>query len=467
MKAMKKQVTDFFEGQQIAILGYGKESQSSIRLIRSFFPRLSIDIWDEGAKPETVRNLDEFTHFHAEVKFKKVDFRHFDLVLTSPGIPPRKLPAHLIKGKNLYGQSELFLRWFGTQTIGITGTKGKSTTTSLIYHILKNAGRKVLLGGNIGVPLFDLIAKIEEDTIVVAELSCHQLNGIKVSPHIAVLLNLYEEHLDYYKSTENYYRSKLPIYINQYENDILIYNADDKTIKLFLDESDVPHHKVSYAIRKKNADLFIQEGKVLTELVRGNPFEPKTKLLGAFNQYNILPSIAVAAHLKISKKEILDGLKSYAPLAHRLQYLGVVNGVKYVNDSISTIPQATIAAVKALDGVGSLILGGFDRKIDYQVLEDFLPKSRIPVIVFFDQVGIRVYDALVKKNPKYISRVKSLVTKDFLEAIQFCLNHTPDKMYCLLSPAASSYGIFKNFEERGNQFRKLILKLSKQKKFTS
>jgi len=465
MKAMKKQVADFFAGKQIAILGYGKESRSSIRLIRSFYPSLPIDIWDESDAPHNTAVLDNFTSYHGAVKFKKVNFRPFDIVLTSPGIPPRKIPAHLLKSGCLYGQSELFLTWFGAQTIGVTGTKGKSTTTSLIYHVLKKAGRKVLLGGNIGVPLFDLIPKLRKDTYVVAELSCHQLNGIKASPHLAVLLNLYEEHLDYYNTVEKYFESKLSIFQNQEQDDILIYNYDDDRIKSYLKESRKNHRTISYSIRKKRADLYFQEGNVVTELVRGKPFIAKSKLLGAINKYNILPAIAVASLLKLSKNEILSGLKSFVPLEHRLQYLGKVKNIHFVNDSISTIPQATMAAVEAIEEVGSLIIGGHDRMVDYQELVKFLPKQKISAIVFFDKAGSRIFQDLQKQYPKFVKRIKYIVTSDFEKAMQFCFEHTPLEKYCLLSPAASSYGIFKNFEERGTKFRKLILKQSKAKKF--
>ena len=463
MRAIERQVAKFFEGKKIALLGYGQESKSSLRLIRSYWPKAKVDIWNEGDTDTSTQN--RYTHFHSNVKFKKVDFSVYDVVLSSPGIPPRKLPSSLQQGGKLFGQSELFLKWFGQQTIGITGTKGKSTTTSLIYHLLKHAKRKVLLGGNIGVPLFDLIPKIQPNTFVVAELSCHQLNDIAHSPHIAVLLNLYEEHLDYYKTVEKYFASKLSIFENQKKKDILIYNDDDVRIKDYLKKSETQQERLVYSLKSKKASIHLEKDRVMTQLVRGNPFAVESKLLGRFNYYNILPAIAVAASLKVKKQTILDGLATYRPLAHRLQYLGKVNGVKFVNDSISTIPQATIAAVKALKKIGTLILGGYDRKIDYESLIAFLPKHKIKNIVFFDKAGKRIYRELQKKNPKFLTSTNTLVTSNFSKTVQFCLDHTASESYCLMSPAASSYGIFKNFEERGRIFEKNILELSGLKKF--
>ena len=464
MRAIEKQVAKFFEGKKIALLGYGQESKSSLRLIRSYWPKLKVDIWNEGDSDTSEQN--RYTRFHSSVKFKKVDFIDYDVVLSSPGIPRYKLPASLKQSGKLYGQSELFLSWFAAQTIGITGTKGKSTTTSLIFHILQKAKLKVLLGGNIGVPLFDLIPKIKSKTFIVAELSCHQLNGIAHSPHIAVLLNLYEEHLDYYKTAEKYFTSKLSIFKNQKKDDLLIYNYDDARIKMYLKNSAAQQNKVSYSLKSKKASLHLEKDCVLTSLLRGNPFIVESRLLGRFNHYNILPAIGVAASLKLKKQAIIDGITSYKPLPHRLQYLGKVNDIRFVNDSISTIPQATIAAVKALKKVGSLIIGGYDRKINYESLLAFLPTQKIKHIVFFDKAGKRIYKELKTENPNFLLRTNSILTSDFEKAVQFCLDYTPRETYCLMSPAASSYGIFKNFEERGRIFEQSILKLSVCKKFT-
>ena len=463
MRAIEKQVAKFFEGKKIALLGYGQESKSSLQLIRFYWPKVKIDIWNEGDSDTSEQN--RYTRFHSGIKFKKVDFTDYDVVLSSPGIPRYKLPVALQKSGKLYGQSELFLSWFGAQTIGITGTKGKSTTTSLIYHLLKQAKLKVLLGGNIGVPLFDLIPKIKPNTFVVAELSCHQLNGIAHSPRIGVMLNLYEEHLDYYKTAEKYFASKLSIFENQKKEDFFIFNYDDARIKSYLKKSDTGQNRISYSLKSKKADLHLEKNCIKTSLLRGKPFMAESRLLGRFNYYNILPAIGVAASLKVKKNIIIEGLASYKPLSHRLQFLGKVNDIKFVNDSISTIPQATIAAVQALKKVGSLIIGGNDRKINYESLIAFLPTQKIKHIVFFDKAGKRIYKELKKENPVFLDQTNSIVTSDFEKAVQFCLDFTPRETYCLMSPAASSYGIFKNFEERGRIFEQYILKLSGRKKF--
>ena len=465
MRAIHKRIANFFADKKIALLGFGKEGQSSLKFIRKYHPKLPVVILDERKDKPKGLNLDRWTIFIEGAKFKKIKKDDFDLVLSSPGIPPKKLPAALLKSDKLYGQAELFLQWFGWQTIGVTGTKGKSTSSSLTYHLLKKAGVKVFLGGNIGVPLFDLIPKLNQKSYVVAELSCHQLNRSKTSPHIGILLNLFEEHLDYYKSKEDYFASKLSIFKYQQDGDTLIYNFDDKRIKKYLKLHKTNQEKMSYSFKTAKANLYVEVQNLYTDMLRGKAFALKTNLLGDINHYNIMPAVAVAATLKISKTEIKKHLATFQPLAHRLQYLGQINNIHFVNDSISTIPEATQAAVKALENVGCLFLGGMDRGVNYIELVKFLKSQKIKNIVFFDKAGKRMYEEYQKMYPKQIEKISYLVTEDFKRAVQFCLDNSPKNSYCLLSPAASSYGIFKNFEDRGSQFSKFVLKLSKHKKF--
>jgi len=465
MKAIHKQIANFFTDKRIALLGLGKEGVSSLEFIRSYHPRLPIDIYDERSELPNSYKLDRWSTFYGGAKFKKLKVEDYDLVLTSPGIPPRKLPAALLNSNKLFGQAELFLQWFGWQTIGITGTKGKSTTSSLTYHLLKKAKFKVFLGGNIGVPLFDLIPKLSNKSYVVAELSCHQLHQSSSSPHIGILLNLFAEHLDYYKTKEAYFRAKLPIFKFQKSDDLFIYNVDDKHIVKYLKNANTPQNKISYSLKNKKADLCITENTLSTSLLRGNDFVVQSNLLGRINYYNVMPAIAVAALLKIKKNEIKKHLQSFQPLPHRLEYLGQVNNILFVNDSISTIPEATQAAILALEKIGSLFLGGMDRGVAYGELIKFLKKKRINNIVFFDKAGKRMYLEYRKQFSVQLEKLNYLVTSDLSEAVAFFLEHTPSDSYCLLSPAASSYGLFKNFEDRGAQFSKLILQISKSKKF--
>jgi len=462
MKFTPKQVKVSLFSKKIAIIGFGLEGRSSYKFIRSIDKKNIISIYDNADIDESIFCKDKQVNLFAKSKLKKVDFESYDLLLKSPGVPFSKIKKKY--HNKIEGQASLFLKWFGDQTIGITGTKGKSTCSSLCYHLLKEGGINVLLGGNIGVPLFDLIPKVKKDTWVVAELSCHQLFNIDQSPHIAVLLNLFEEHLDYYKSVDQYFRSKVNIFKHQKEEDVLIYNFDDTEIKKYIKE--VGHAKLtSYSLRNKKADLSIVKDKLSSKLFRGKDKAIESKLIGKINYYNIMPAIAVANVAGLSKTKIFDGLKTFKPLPHRLEYLGKVEGVSFVNDSISTIPQSSIAAVKAVGKVGALILGGQDRGIDYDPLIQFLLKKKINNLVFFDRSGLRMYELLMAAEPQLETTRNVFVTDEFRKVVKFCLFHTKSGQVCLLSPASPSYGKFKNFIDRGNKFKSLILEISQAENF--
>ena len=457
---MRKQIDNFFKAKKIAILGFGREGKSSLTLLRKLKSDHQVNIYDERVISRS--GLDKTINTFEEVNFSKIDFSSYDVLLKSPGVPFLKFKKKFYS--KIESQTSLFLNWYGNQTIGITGTKGKSTTTSLCHHLLKEAGMKVLLGGNIGTPLFDLIPKINKNSLVVAELSCHQLFKIKYSPRIAVLLNLYEEHLDYYKDADEYFRSKLNIYLHQKEDGHLISNQDDSRLKDYLNEQD-PIHSLSYSLKSKKADFYVNaSGELVTELFRGKAKKIECKLLGKINYYNIMPALAVGQLCGIAKTSLFESLKKFEPLPHRLEYIGRFNGIDFVNDSISTIPQASIAAVEALEKVDTLILGGFDRGIDYTPIEDYLLKHKISNLIFFDASGKRMYENILSKKEDFDQLRNTLVTNDFEACIQFCLEHTAKGKICLLSPASSSYGIFKNFEDRGERFKETLIRFTKPPK---
>ena len=462
MKFTRKQVKDSLSSKKIALIGFGLEGKSSYKFIRTIDKNNVISIYDGAEIDKNFFSKDKKVKLFPKSKLRKISFETYDLVIKSPGVPFSKiLKKYHYK---IEGQASLFLKWYGDQTIGVTGTKGKSTCSSLCFHLLKEAGKNVFLGGNIGVPLFDLIPKIKKATWIVAELSCHQLFKIDYSPHIAILLNLFEEHLDYYKSVEEYFNSKLNIYKHQSEDDLLIYNLDDAEINNYLKKG-VSSKVFTYSLSNKKADFRIVKNKLSSKLLRGKDKEIKSNLLGRINYYNIMPVIAVAKELGISKTDIFKALKTFVPLSHRLEYLGKVEGVSYVNDSISTIPQASIAAVKAIGKVGTLILGGQDRGIDYHPLIKFLLKKKINNLIFFDKSGERMYQSLLKEAPQLESIRNVFITNDFRKVIKFCLYHTKAGQVCLLSPASPSYGKFKNFIDRGNKFKSLILEISQSEKF--
>src|SRR5574344_1134929 len=232
---MKKEIIlDQLKDKKIIIVGFGREGVSSYKFIRKHFPTMPLTIADKSPLIHVEDfQEDKYLTIVAGPEYDQ-NLNNYDLILKSPGVNINTI-NYFIPQEKFDSQTNLFLQAYGDKTIGVTGTKGKSTTASLIYHILSNTMGNSILAGNIGIPFFDMIDQINDDTTIVAELSAHQLEFAHNAPHIGILLNIYQEHLDHFNSFNKYQIAKMNITINQTENDILIYNYDDRYISKLLD----------------------------------------------------------------------------------------------------------------------------------------------------------------------------------------------------------------------------------------
>jgi len=460
---MIEKLKSAFEQKSVALLGFGREGRSTYLLFRKAFPHKTLVIIDEN---DTIRN-DELLKSDPDVQFitgtgcmQAID--RFDIAIKSPGIPSNSLPAQL-KHVGITSQTDIFLRYFGHQVIGITGTKGKSTTSSLVYHILKNAGLNTLFVGNIGIPPFNCIDEITQDTNIVMELSSHQLEYVFHSPHIAVLLNLFQEHLDHYRSFEEYQFAKLNIAKYQGNDDYFIYNHDNvllrnlilrvlKTEQKLLPLSLEPSAGTAIHISGSEIEMILDN--IVSKLYDTTLGQP---LQGHHNLYNIMTAAAACYLQGVSPEHISEGIRSFKGLEHRIEPVGEYDGIMWYNDSIATIPEATIEAVKTLQNVDTLILGGFDRGIDYHVLYPFLNSSTISNIIFVGEAGKRMKNEFMQYG---VANQNLYTAGDYTEVVDIARKVTQKRKICLLSPAASSYDMFRNFEERGAFYKKNVRELS-------
>ncbi len=445
-------------GKSVALLGFGREGQSSWKIIRKVLPEQIFFICDadESVRTHELLANDRFVEFQLGPGYLH-DLQRFDLILRSPGIPLYMLKPSVPASK-ITSQTDLFLQAYSGQVIGITGTKGKSTTSSLLFHILRLSGTDVLLLGNIGRPALNYLDEISPSTLVVYELSSHQLEYIQKAPHISVLLNLYQEHLDAYSSYMDYQLAKMNIARYQCQDDFFIYNADDPLISAHLLEKKIPGIPVPFS---QEDDLsngsFIQEDHVIFSR-DGNPsriFDTrwKTKLKGEHNIRNIMAVISVCKILGIENDRIIDGITTFKGLEHRLEFAGKFHGIEFYDDSIATIPEACIEAVKAIQNVDTIVLGGFDRGIDYTGLAEFLCSSGIRNFIFTGNAGKRIMEEMEKSG----AEGKNLFPISKFDAfLGIALEHTLPGSVCLLSPAAASYDEFRNFEFRGKRFKELV-----------
>ena len=436
----QQQLIDLLSGRRILIAGYGREGRSSHSLLQRFVPFADV----------TIASNDE--EIFACLEKAERDNTPFDFILKSPGIPSMKFEGRC-NLDTITSQTDIFLQLFGSQTIAVTGTKGKSTTTTLIWHILNNAfgnSRHVLLAGNMGIPLFDILPDIDSDTLIVAEFSCHQLENIHVGPHIGIILNLYQEHLDHYHNYLDYQMAKMQMMLCQQKNDHCFYCTDSQ-------ELDNLANKLRPNVVSTLHPYSLSDAK--NSIVA----RMETSLRGDHNLSNIYAVWQATSLVGINEEVFAQGLATFKGLPHRLECVGTVAGVTFYNDSISTIPEATIAAVEAIGNVNTLILGGFDRGIDYSPLGSYLANpdkagAKIRNIVYVGKAGRRMFSEW-SINP-VLSAKNSLIEDDYNIIVPWCLHNTQQGSVCLLSPAAASYDAFTNFEHRGNTYKQLIHSLS-------
>ncbi|MBD5160147.1 MAG: UDP-N-acetylmuramoyl-L-alanine--D-glutamate ligase [Ruminococcus sp.] len=438
MNKFVEYLKNYIDKKSVCILGFGREGKSTYRLIEKYCKPESVTIADLNP----VNNPPENTGIITGMDYQK-SLDDFDIVFKSPGIVLEKQPSEL--KCEITSETQVFFTVYREQIIGITGTKGKSTVSSLIYHILKESGKDTYLVGNIGVPVFDIAEDVKEHTIIVCELSCHQLEYMTVSPETAVFLNLYEEHLDHYGTMENYHNAKKNIYLHQEEYDCLLIN------------SDVEHEftgAYDYTISAENpsSDIYVYSGidkiHVNSAIIPTN----NIKLLGVHNHYNIAVAYFVTSFY-VEQEDFEKALCTFNPLAHRLEYVATVDGVRYYDDSISTACATAIEAVKSVPNAKTILIGGMDRGIDYTSLIEFLNTCDVNVICM-ETSGKRIYDTIRSMDFNKPERVYYVQHLD--EAIELAYNITPSGTSCVMSPASASYGIFRNFEERGDAFKKLV-----------
>lgn len=422
------------ENKSVAILGFGREGRSTYKTLVKSGSNADITILDkfdfEDKKDFPVSIITGENYMD--------NLSRFDLIFKSPGVV---IPADVPREK-ITSQTEIFLKKYKNQVVGITGTKGKSTTTTLIHHILKEKRGNAILVGNIGIPAFDKLADIDENSIIVYELSCHQLEFTEVSPHIAILLNLFPEHLDHYGTIEKYYNAKRNIYLHQDKNDML-----------FVMRRYQPKGIKSQIISVSDMDADITFScEALTFKGEKTPIKrSEFSLIGDHNLYNISVAYGVCRTLGVSSDDIISAVKTYKSLPHRLEVFLEKDGVRYIDDSISTACETTIQGVMALGDVGVLILGGMDRGIDYAPLIEFLRVQKVPNVICMYDSGKRIFE-----EAKEIEGTNLVLVSDLKEACNMAKSLVKSGSSCLLSPASASYGNFKNFEERGEKFKEYI-----------
>ncbi|OGH48286.1 MAG: UDP-N-acetylmuramoylalanine--D-glutamate ligase [Candidatus Levybacteria bacterium RIFCSPLOWO2_01_FULL_39_10] len=434
---------DKFKNKKIAVIGIGLEGKSSAEFLKKH--GASVEIRDKTQGEDYLKDLDKF-----------------DLIVRSPGVRIAELITHnseLIT-KKLTSQTKLFFELCPTKNIiGVTGTKGKGTTSSLIYEMLKADGRDAYLGGNIGVPPFDFLEKLTKDSWVVLELSSFQLLDLARSPHIAVFLMVTSEHLDYHKDVLEYISAKRNLLRFQTENDFAILNHDYPVSN----ESDIyGDGKVYYVSREREVEegCFALGNQIVLRL-KGNdvPLIDTRELFlrGDHNHENVCAASLAAYLAGVKAGTITQVLKSFKGLEHRLELVAEIAGVEYYNDSFSTTPETAIAAIKSFKNPEILILGGSSKNSNFEELGKIISS----------QDNIRTIIGIGEEWPQIKSKIKNNISDLMLiegassmkQIVLAASKIAKPGDVVLLSPACASFGMFQNYKDRGKQFKKEVRKL--------
>src|SRR5437773_3003076 len=457
--------------KSILILGFGIEGQATYDFLRDKWPSKRLSIADQRTPEEfsyeLIRKLARDRAVTLNLRPGYLDAQdpeNCGVIVKTPGIPASM--EQIVKARKagcaLTSHSQIFLSNYPhDKIIGVTGTKGKSTTTSLIYQMLTRAGLMAELAGNIGLPPLARMTHVSKETYFVHEFSSHQLAEIESSPHIAVLLNVVPEHLDYYSSFAEYVTAKEHITRFQQPGDFLIFNAD---------------YPIPLEIAQRTRAALIPFS-TKTQLPSGCYLQSETivwsasghdehvlaigdiPLAGRFNVQNVMAAVAAAALCDVPSGTIRDAVKEFRTLLNRLERVGSYKGVTFYDDSIATVPDATLAALEALGpDVQTLILGGYERNQDFTELGSRLP-SNVKTVILFPPTGDRIWKAIEthSKNP---TLPEPFFVSDMEQAVKIAYQRTGQGGICLLSPASPSFGIFKDYRDRGDSFKALVRKLS-------
>lgn len=439
---MYNKILEHLKNKKIAIVGFGREGKSTYKFIRKYLNNQELEILDGNEKllelNEELKNDKNLKIITGKNYLDNLE--KYDLIIKSPGVKFKDLDISKFEDK-ITSQLGLTLDFYKQNVIGITGTKGKSTTTSLIFKVLKAQGYDAYLLGNIGIPIFDYIEKFNENSKLVIEMAALQLEYVKTSPHIGIILNLFEEHLDFFKSKEHYFLAKLNMFKYQDNSDYGLYTSSNETLDKYVQNGNYITNLIDI-----NKEFKIENNYVFYDNKKIYDSNSERLLLGKHNLTNIMFVLRLSELLKLDLQKTINTINQFKPLEHRMEYVATINGVKYYNDAIATIPEATINCVEALKDVDTIIFGGMDRGIDYNDLIDFFNKSKIKNFICMPDTGYKIGKEIKSKNVYMVETLEDAVKKA----------KEVTKNICVMSPAASSYNAFKNFEEKGRIYKELI-----------
>ena len=451
---------NYIKNRKVAIIGLGV---SNLPLLDYFYNKNSIVTVFDGRDLEKIPKdiVDKIKRYKMEIYTGKdylSNLNGFDLILRSPSCLPTtpELEKEAERGAIVTTEIELLMKMCPCQIIGITGSDGKTTTTTLIYEVLKNAGYNTYVGGNIGTPLFTKLNEIMPDDKVVLELSSFQLMGMDISPDIAVITNISPNHLNVHKDYQEYIDSKKNIFKYQNKDGILVLNYDNEITRECSNEA---NGKVIFFSSKEKIDQgYIVDGDIIKKCedkLRKHIVNTKELILRGMHNYENVCSALAATSTLVDEEKAIEIIKEFPGVEHRIEFVKEIDNVKWFNDSASTTPSRGISALNSFTEEIVLIAGGADKNLDYTpVAKPILDK--VKTLILMGQTADKIFNAVKKEEENQNKEISIYMAKDLQEAVNLARRYAKPEQIVLFSPASTSFDMFKDMYDRGRKFKEII-----------
>ena len=454
------ELNNYLKNRKVAIIGLGVSNLPLLDYMHNVGAKVTV--FDnriiEDIPKDTMKKITDYAMEFSLGPNNLSKLEGFDIIFRSPSCLPTvpELQKEVERGAILTSEIEMLMKLCPGKVIGVTGSDGKTTTTTLIYEILKANGYNCYLGGNIGTPLFTKLNEMTPDDIIVLELSSFQLMGMEISPSISVITNISPNHLNVHSSYEEYIDAKKNIFKYQDKGGIVVLNYDNAITKSAAKEAN--GKVVFFSSKTKLEDGIILDGDIIKECkdkLRRHILSTNTVALrGTHNYENICAAIAATSSL-VEVEDAVKAVQEFKGVQHRLEFIREIDGVKWYNDSIGTSPTRTIAGLHSFDERIVLIAGGYDKHLDYTpIAKPILEK--VDSLILIGDTAPKIFDAVKNEAEKQGKDIKIYMCDEFKNTVLVAKKVAKPGQIVLFSPASASFDLFKNFEERGNKFKELV-----------
>ena len=454
------ELNNYLKNRKVAIIGLGVSNIPLLDYMHNVGAKVTV--FDnriiEDIPKDTMKKITDYAMEFSLGPNNLSKLEGFDIIFRSPSCLPTvpELQKEVERGAILTSEIEMLMKLCPGKVIGVTGSDGKTTTTTLIYEILKANGYNCYLGGNIGTPLFTKLSEMTPDDIIVLELSSFQLMGMEISPSISVITNISPNHLNVHSSYEEYIDAKKNIFKYQDKDGIVVLNYDNAITKAAAKEAN--GKVVFFSSKTKLEDGIILDGDIIKECkdkLRRHILSTNTVALrGVHNYENICAAIAATKTL-VDVEDAVKAVKDFKGVQHRLEFIREIDGVKWYNDSIGTSPTRTIAGLHSFDERIVLIAGGYDKHLDYTpIAKPILEK--VDSLILIGDTAPKIFDAVKEEAEKQGKDIKIYMCDEFKNTVLVAKKVAKPGQIVLFSPASASFDLFRNFEERGNKFKELV-----------